>query len=128
MTLREWSKSELDYGRKLLNSGIEGARMGRETFLHGESIDPFLHESARHAWLPALLGACVGILASSPRSRHTSAGKVLGCALLGGTLGFTAGLAWETRRLASSVGSAALNQFGKTRDEHWFEKHPIDYA
>ncbi len=128
MSLREWSKSELDYGRKLFNSGIEGARTGREAFLNGKALDPFLHDSVQHAWVPAALGMCVGILASDPRNRRTSVAKVIACAVLGGAIGFTAGLAWETRRLAGSIGSSALHQLGKARDEHWFQKHPIDYA
>ncbi len=128
MTLRDWSKSEIDYGRKLVNSGIAGARNGREAFLNGEPLDPFLQHSVRHAWVPSAVGICVGILASNPRDRHTSVAKMVGCAILGGAIGFTAGLAWETRRLARSVASSALDQLSKTRDEHWFEKHPIDYA
>lgn len=128
MTLQEWSKSEIDYGRKLLNSGIEGARDGRDAFLNGKPLDPFLHDSVQHAWITTAFGICVGVLASNPRDRHTSMSKIMGCAVLGGAIGFTAGLAWETRRFTRSVASAALDRLNKTRDEHWFEKHPIDYA
>ena len=49
MDLREWSKSNADYGRRLLDSGIAGALSGREEFLNGESIAPFLNESVRGA-------------------------------------------------------------------------------
>jgi hypothetical protein len=35
MGLREWSKSNANYGEKLVNSGIEGARCGGEAFLNG---------------------------------------------------------------------------------------------
>jgi hypothetical protein len=48
--------------------------------------------------------------------------------LLGGAIGFGAGIAWENRRLAASAASGALRNIGRVRDEHWLERHPIDYA
>jgi hypothetical protein len=128
MSLRNWSKSNVDYGRKVLSSGIEGARSGREAFLHGESLTPFLSESVPDALKPALLGACLGMLGSYSYNQHKSVGRTLAYGLLGGAVGFGAGIAWETRRLASSVASGALKNMGKVCDEHWLEKHPIDYA
>jgi hypothetical protein len=35
---------------------------------------------------------------------------------------------WESRLLAASVAGGALSRIDKVRDEHWFEKNPIDYA
>ena len=129
MTFREWSKAEVDYGLKLLNSGIEGALSAQREFLHGRPLDPMLHESARHAWFPAAVGACIGIMASaSGTGRPRSAAKIFAFAILGGAIGFTAGVAWETRRLTATAASGAFNNVNKVRDDHWFEKHPIDYA
>jgi hypothetical protein len=48
--------------------------------------------------------------------------------LVGGAIGFMASLIWENRRFTASVVSGALKNIGKVRDEHWLEKHPIDYA
>jgi hypothetical protein len=48
--------------------------------------------------------------------------------LLGGAIGFGAGVAWEGRGFTSSVAGGALRNIGKTRDEHWLTRHPIDYA
>jgi hypothetical protein len=48
--------------------------------------------------------------------------------LLGGALGFGVGVAWESRRLTTSVASGAAKSISKVRDEHWLEKNPIDYA
>jgi len=48
--------------------------------------------------------------------------------MLGGAIGFALGVAWQSRRLAASMTSAALGGMGKVRDEHWLEKNPIDYA
>ncbi len=128
MDLREWSKSNSDYGRELLHSGIEGARAGGETFFNGESLAPFLSESVRSALKPAVLGACLGVLGSYPASREKSISRTLAYGLLGGVIGFGAGVVWESRRLSASVACGALKNIGKVRDEHWFAKHPIDYA
>jgi hypothetical protein len=128
MGLRTWSKSEVEYGRKVLNSGLEGARSGREAFLHGRSLTPFLSESVQNALKPAALGACIGVLGSCPGNRHKSILRVLAFGVLGGALGFGAGIVWENRRLAASVAGGALSNIDRVRDEHWLEKHPIDYA
>ena len=128
MDLRKWSKSNKDYGRELLHSGIEGARSGREAFLNGESLTPFLGDSVRSALKPAVVGACLGVLGSRPGSREKSVSRALGYGLLGGVLGFGAAVIWESRCLAASVTGGALKNIGKVRDEHWLTKHPIDYA
>ncbi len=128
MDLRKWSKSSADYGRRLLDSGIEGARSGQEAFLNGESLTPFLSESVRGALTPAALGACIGLLGSYAGYRQKSITRALTYGLLGGAIGLGAGLAWESRRFTASVADGALRNIDKVRDEHWLSKHPIDYA
>ena len=128
MNFRSWSKSSVDYGRKLVNSGLEGARSGGETFLHGRSLTPFLNESARNALGTAFIGACIGVLGGYPGNGGKHTGRVLALGLLGGAIGFGAGVAWESRYLAESVAFGALKNLSKVRDEHWLEKNPIDYA
>lgn len=128
MSLREWSKSELAYGHKVLDCGIEGARCAQEEFLRGTDPRPFLWESVRHAFGSAALGACLGILGSYPGIRRSRTGRMLSFGFLGGAIGFGAGVAWESRCLAASVALGALRNMGRARDEHWLERHPIDYA
>jgi len=128
MDLHEWSRTNADYGRELLHSGIEGVRSGREEFLHGESLAPFLGESVRSALRPAALGACLGVLGSYSGSRGKSVTRALAYGLLGCAIGLGAGIVWETRRLTASAAGGALKNIGKVRDEHWLTKHPIDYA
>jgi hypothetical protein len=128
MRLGEWSKANADYGRKLFNSGLEGARSGREAFLHGGSFAPFLGESVRSALKPAAFGVCLGVLGSRSRNHHTSATRAVTCGLLGGTIGFGLGIAWQSRHFVASVMSSTLGGIEKVRDEHWLEKNPIDYA
>ena len=127
MNFMEWSKSELDYGRKLVDSATEGARWGESEFLKDESLSRHLERSALHAIAPTIIGACAGFLAGSLENSRSSS-KTLACALLGGAIGFGAGVVWENRKLTASVAAGAWKSLNKTRDEHWFEKNPIDYA
>jgi hypothetical protein len=128
MKVTEWSKLNINYGRKLLDSGLEGARAGEGEFLHGEPLAPFLEESARHALEPATIGLFLGVLSGCAGNGHKSTSKTLLCGLLGGVIGFGVGVAWGSRRLAASVASSAFKSVGKARDEHWLENNPIDYA
>ncbi|MGZ7099373.1 MAG: hypothetical protein ACXVJ8_12920 [Candidatus Angelobacter sp.] len=128
MQVSEWSKSEVEYGRRVLNSGLEGGRSGQEAFLHGRPVSPFFRESFRKANKPAVLGVLVGMLTGCPKNGHWSATRVLASGLLGGLIGLTAGVVWESRLLAASVAGGALSRIDKVRDEHWLEKNPIDYA
>lgn len=128
MRLSEWSKANADYGRKLINSGLEGARSGREAFLHGESFAPFLGNSVRSALKPAAVGVCLGLLGSRSGNHNKSAARSMACGLLGGSIGFGIGIAWQSRQFAASMLAAALGRIEEVRDEHWLEKNPIDYA
>jgi hypothetical protein len=127
MNLREWSQSEVEYGRKVLHSGLAGARSGRETFLNGRPLTPFLSEAVRNASVPAAVGAFVGVLASQPRDQR-SACKAVAFGFLGWTIGLGLGIAWQSRGLTACVSNGALRSIGRARDEHWLQRHPIDYA
>jgi hypothetical protein len=128
MDVAEWSKSEVEYGRRVLNSGLEGVRSGQDAFLHGRPIAPFLRESLRKAWLPAAVGGYVGMLAGCSKQGNRSAAKMFASGLFGGLIGLTVGVVWQTRFLATSVAGNAIARIDKVRDEHWLERNPIDYA
>src|SRR5262249_10899427 len=128
MNLSTWSKDNVQYGKKLVSSGLVGARSAREQFFHDKPTRRVLDESIQRALKPAVIGACIGIVGSYPGNRNRSAGRVLVFAGLGAAIGFAAGLGWQNRDLTACVASAALKNMGKARDEHWLEKHPIDYA
>jgi len=127
MNILEWSKSEVDYGRKLVDSAVAGARRGEGEFLKEESLDRYLERSAVHAVVPMILGACLGWLGGHLENRN-SRSRDLACAFLGGAVGFGVGVAWENRKLTASVASGAWKNVSETRDAHWFETNPIDYA
>lgn len=128
MNLLAWLQSSVEYGQKLVNSALDGARSGGEEFLHANTPAPLLSESVRRAWKPAVLGTCLGVLASYPVNGHRRRGRALACGLLGGAIGFSAGMVWGSRRLGRSFAAGAFKSINKVRDEHWLEKHPIDYA
>lgn len=128
MNFIEWSKSSVDYGQRLVDSAIEGAREGEDEFLKEEPLAPYLSESARHALGPAVVGAFLGALGGNFGNGRRSTGRAVAYGLLGGAIGFGAGLIWENRQFSASVASSAWKSINRTRDEHWFEKNPIDYA
>ena len=128
MNLHEWSESEVEYGRKVLNSGLAGARSGREAFLNGRPLTSFLNEAVRDAATPAALGALMGMLGSFPGHKHRSANKTLVFGLLGWAIGLGIGVAWQSRCLTRCAATSAWRNIGRVRDEHWLETHPIDYA
>ena len=128
MGVGEWVKSYVGYGRRLVGSGIHGARSGQEEFLNGKPLTPFLGESVKGSLVPAAIGVCVGVLAGYPLWRKKSRPVSLACGLLGGAIGLTTGLAWNSRHYSASVAGNALKSMGKVRDEQWLTKHPIDYA
>ena len=123
-----WSKSGFEYGRKVLHSALEGARCGEEAFLKGRSLTPFLSEEVRNALKPAAIGACIGLLGSYPGDHRRPVGRALVFGFLGWVIGLGAGVAWKTRGLTECVACNAFRNIGKVRDEHWLERHPIDYA
>lgn len=127
MYISELCKSELDYGRKLVDSGLEGARSGREAFLCGRPFTPFFRESFQKALMPAGLGACVGIVTSC-RDQRRSISHALASGVVGGLIGLLSGLVWETRSFTASSAGGAFKKINQMRDEHWLEKNPIDYA
>jgi len=127
MSFVEWSKANVDYGRKLVSSAVEGARIGEFEVLQEEQRFPYLRESARQALRPAIAGACVGALAEYVGNRRSPV-RALAAGLVGGVIGFGLGVLWESRELTASVAAHAWKSINKTRDEHWFEKNPIDYA
>jgi hypothetical protein len=123
-----WSSANVDYGCKLMDSLLDGARAGQQDYLAGEPMSDFLSRSARAAATPALIGACIGLLGSQAWNRRSPRSQNLAFGLVGGAIGFGLGMAWVGRFWAATVVSGAAKSVGRIRDEHWLETHPIDYA
>ena len=128
MELGEWVKSNVDYGRRLVDSGIQGARSGQSEFLNGEPLAPYLGDSVKGALIPAVVGACVGVIVGYPISRRKTPAVTLAYGLLGCVVGLGAGFAWKSRHLSASAASGAMKNISKVRDEQWLTKNPVNYA
>lgn len=121
-------ESYVRYGRSLANSGADGMRRGREAYLNGKPLGAVLGQKARASLGLAAIGACAGLAQCflSDRRRRLPAGLALSA--VGSVLGFFAGFTWKTRDLTASMVHAASENMSVVRDEHWLERHPIDYA
>jgi hypothetical protein len=129
VTTREWFESNIDYGRSLISSGLEGAFSAQKKTLEGAPVSSVLIDSVRNSWMPAMIGAYVGALgASLGHRRKPNYGAILGASLLGAAIGLTTGMAWGTRRLTGGMARGAKKNIDVARDAHWLEKNPIDYA
>lgn len=127
MGLRTWSKSEVEHGRKIIDSGLEGARSGGEAFLEGAPLGKFLATSSRSAYCPAALGALLGIVAGRS-GKNKPLGRSFTFGLLGGAIGFAAAFAWKSRGLTASAVRGASRNIHIVRGERWMRKHFIAYA
>jgi hypothetical protein len=129
MTTLEWIKSNIDYGRSLIRSGLEGAHSAQNKTLACAPITSALIDSVRDSWMPAVIGAYVGALgASLGHRRKPHYGAVLGASLLGAAIGLSTGMAWGTRHLTGDMARGAKKNIDAARDSRWLEKNPIDYA
>ncbi len=129
MKIGDWLKSEVEYGRDLADSGWQGARTAADSIFQGEHVGAVLSRSARASWLPTVLGAGVGALCvfvAQRRKPKPAALVVMG--VVGGFVGFSAAVAWETRQISSGIARGALRKIGSTRDSHWLGRHPINFG
>src|SRR3974377_828762 len=120
--------SVLRYGRELVNSGLSGLRTGRESHLQGQPLSEALTESARGALGLAAIGTCAALVGSCLAGHRDRRAKAVGYGVAGSVIGLVVGLVWKTRELTASMGRSALKEMGTVRDEHWLQRHPIDYA
>jgi hypothetical protein len=129
MTIGNWLKSEVEYGRDLADSGWQGALTAWDTVIQTEPVGEMLSRSVRASWAPTVMGAGVGALcALLVQRRRTSAPIAVALGVAGGVVGFTAAVAWETRQISSEVARGALRKISTTRDSHWLDKHPINFG
>jgi hypothetical protein len=129
MVISDWIRSNIEYGRDLVNGGFQGARSTTEASLAGDSLSAYLSRSALKSWMPTAVGAYIGLLGAAVATRRRPAyGAVALSGLLGGAIGFVSGMAWGTRHLTEEVTREAMKNIGAVRDERWLSRNPIDYA
>jgi hypothetical protein len=128
MKLHPVLSSNLAYGKRLVGSSIQGANTGTRKVFEEETLGTIVARAVREAGVPAAVGACVGAVASVWKGD----GKAPRAAVLGGlagaALGFGAGILWGSRHLSGALVKGAMDSIATTRDEHWLENHPINYA
>jgi uncharacterized membrane protein YeaQ/YmgE (transglycosylase-associated protein family) len=130
MNMGNWLKSEVEYGRDLADSGWQGARTAWDTVVRTEPVGKLVSRSVRRSWAPTVMGAGVGALCALlvMQRRKPSAPVTVALGVVGSVVGFTAGVAWETRQLSSEVARGAMRQISSTRDLHWLDRHPINFG
>ncbi len=125
MSFGEWLEANIEEGRKLIGSGIEGADSARKTTLNQQ---PDLLPGRIGSLKLAAVGACLGVVAGyfsdeSHAGRNAAVGGLLGAAL-----GLSGGFAWAGRHLAGAMTQGAVKSMGAVRNQHWLENHPIAYG
>jgi hypothetical protein len=129
MKIGDWLKSEVEYGRDLADSGWQGARSAYGSLREGTEVGEIVGRSLRASWAPTVMGAGVGALCGLlVQRRKPNNAAVVAMGVVGGVVGFTAGVAWETRELSSGIARGALRKIGSTRDSHWLDRHPINFG
>ena len=115
---------DLTYLKQLIGAGLDGIESARREIDGGVIASPSR---------PELLEACchrhyLGVLTTRLAGKHKSASRTACGGLVGGVLGLGAGFAWASRGFISHAARTAIRRVNATRDAHWLETHPIDYA
>lgn len=118
----------LRYGKQLIDAGVSGIRAGQDAARGQDSLSSVAADAARDSLALAAVGAGIGLLHSCLTSRRNRLSSALVLGFAGSALGFTAGFAWNTRRVTTRVANSAKRELRKARDAHWLELNPIDYA
>ena len=117
-------ESDLTYLKQLVRAGLDGIDSARHELDGGILTSPL----QTVVWKPAVVGATVGMLGTHLMGNRKSASRVAMGGLVGSVLGFGAALAWASRGFIRPAARAAARRVNATRDAHWLETHPIDYA
>ena len=125
-----WIKSEVEYGRDLADSGWQGARSAWGTVVRTEPVGEVFSRSVRSSIGPTFMGAGFGALCAAllVQRRKSSTPAAVALGVVGGVVGFTACVAWETRQISTQVARGAMREISSTRDSHWLDRHPINFG
>lgn len=127
MSNQNWLKQNLEYGKELASSAIQGADSARHDVLAADGISE-ISRAARDSWQPAVIGACVGALVAYMTDDRKSARTALAGGLVGAAIGFSGGVLWGSRGVTGPIAKGALNKVNQTRDKHWLDKNPVVYG
>ena len=128
MSISEKIKTNLAYGKELVESGLQGAKEGRRTVQESETQQAIVSVAARESWQAATLGAVAGALFGVLTDERKPLRGVLAGSLLGAVVGFGGSFVWKTRPLTSAMAHGAGKRIGRARDKHWLTGHPVNYG
>ena len=117
----------VEYGRKLINAGVNGIRNGHTEFTPQKAHALVARSAAESAQI-ALAGACLAVVPGCLLARRSRAANAMLFGAVGSVLGFVAAFSWKTRSLSSSLAHSAAKEVRRAKDEHWLERNPVDYA
>jgi len=128
MSVSERIKSNLAYGKDLVESGIEGANEARRTSLESAETTDMVTAAAQESWQAAAIGALAGAIFGVLADDRKPVRGVLAGGLLGAAVGFGGSFAWKTRPLTGAMAREAGRRIGAARDEHWLSENPVNYG
>ena len=115
-------QSDFGYVKQLLGAGIDGIAAARR------EQSGIFHPPLRTAvWPTVAVGATVGALGTRLSGRRKASTVAMGT-IVGSLIGIGAALAWRSRRFAGSAVRRASQNVNASRDLHWLQTHPINYA
>ena len=85
-------------------------------------------EEARSALAAGVTAASLGVFTGYWVGRRRSAATAVAFGIAGAMIGFTAAMAWGTRRVTGEIARGTIKKLHATRDARWLAHHPIDYA
>ncbi|MBE0657385.1 MAG: hypothetical protein IH602_06820 [Bryobacteraceae bacterium] len=128
MSVSETIKTNLSYGKEIVESGIEGAAEARKTALESAENADMVTAAAQESWQAAALGAMVGAILGVVADDRKPVRGVIAGGLLGLAAGFAGSFAWKTRPLTGAMAREAGRRIGAVRDEHWLAENPVNYG
>ncbi len=123
MQTTRWFEPDIAYLKSLVGTGLDGISQARRD-AQGHVFTPPLNTVA---WKSAAAGAIAGALGAR-LSGNRKASRIAVGGLVGTLVGFSAAVAWTTRRFTASAIRSAVQLVSATRDAHWLKANPIDYA
>ena len=113
---------DLTYFKQLIGAGLDGIESARREHAGSKST------SRPGVWAPAAIGTTLGVLTTRLAGKRKSESSTAWGGFVGGVLGISAGLAWASRGMIGHAARTATRRVNATRDAHWLDTHPIDYA
>jgi len=128
MSISEIIKTNLAYGKELVDSGLQGAKEARKSVRESETQNQMVSIALQEAWQAATIGAIAGALFGVLTDERKPIRGVIAGSLLGAVVGFGGSFVWKTRPLTSAMAHGAGKRIGRARDKHWLTGHPINYG